>query len=738
MCLLLELDIYGDLFGLMNKTKLIILISVLGLIGLFFGLGLNQYLSFEYLQSVRGDLNVLINDKPIFISFIFFISYVLITALSLPGAAIMTLVAGAMFGLIWGTILVSFASTIGATLAFLVSRFLFRDAIQKRFYKQMQVINTGIKREGAFYLFTLRLIPAFPFFIINLVMGITSLPVRTFYWVSQVGMLAGTIVYVNAGTQLAQLESLKGILSPALLFSFVLLGLFPLIAKKTIGAYKSFRALKQYKKPASFDRNLVVIGAGSAGLVASYIAATVKSKVTLIEKHKMGGDCLNTGCVPSKALIRSAKLMTDIDKANELGFSRAEVDFKFSDIMERVQRVIKQIEPHDSIDRYTKLGVECIQGEAKITSPYSVEVNGKTITTRSILIATGARPFVPPIAGLEQVNYLTSDTIWNIRELPGRLLVLGGGPIGCEMTQAFARFGSEVTLVEGLPRIIPREDEDVSLFLSSQFKSEGITVCTNHTAKAIKVDNNNKWLVCDNNGKDVELPFDEILIAIGRKANTSGFGLEELGIRLRGNGTIETNEYLQTSIPTIYASGDVTGPYQFTHTAAHQSWYASVNALFGFIKKFKVDYSVIPWTTFTEPEIARVGLNEQEAKEKNIDYETTLFDLSELDRAITEEAAYGFVKVLTIPGKDHILGVTIVGEHAGELIAEYVLAMKHGLGLNKILGTIHVYPTMAEANKYAAGIWKQNNKPAGLLQFSKTLHKWRRGSDYSVKEVTDI
>jgi len=657
----------------------------------------------------------------------------------LPGAAIMTLVAGAMFGLIWGTVLVSFASTIGATFAFLMSRFLFQDTIQKRFYKQMQAINAGVEREGAFYLFTLRLIPVFPFFVINLVMGVTSLSVKTFFWVSQVGMLAGTIVYVNAGTRLAQLDSLQGILSPAILFSFVLLGVFPLIAKKTIGVIKRYRSLNQYKKPASFDRNLVVIGAGSAGLVASYIAATVKSKVTLIEKHKMGGDCLNTGCVPSKALIRSAKLMNDINNANALGFSRAEVDFKFSDIMGRVQRVIKQIEPHDSIERYTQLGVECIQGAARITSPYTVEVDGRTITTRSILIATGARPFVPPIEGLDQVDYLTSDTIWSIRELPGRLLVLGGGPIGCEMAQAFARFGSEVTQVESSPRLIPREDKDVSLFLSSQFKSEGITVCINYTAKAIKVDGNEKWLVCENDGVDVYLPFDAILIAIGRKANTSGFGLEELGIQLRPNGTIETNEFLQTSIPTIYASGDVTGPYQFTHTAAHQSWYASVNALFGFIKKFKVDYSVIPWTTFTEPEIARVGLNEQDAKEKNIDYEITRFDLSELDRAITEEAAHGFIKVLTVPGKDRILGVTIVGEHAGELIAEYVLAMKHGLGLNKILGTIHVYPTMAEANKYAAGVWKQNHKPVGLLQFSKMLHKWRRGrSGYPVEQVADV
>lgn len=407
--------------------------------------------------------------------------------------------------------------------------------------------------------------------------------------------------------------------------------------------------------------------------------------------------------------------------------------------MDRVQRVIKHVEPHDSVERYTALGVECLLGKAKITSPYTVEVEGETITTRSIIIASGARPFVPSIEGLEKIQYLTSDTVWRLRVLPQRLLILGGGPIGCEMAQTFARFGSEVTQVEGTSRILPREDDDVSIHLANHFKFLGISVCTGHTAKAIKIQNEKKWLVCDRNGDDVDLAFDEILIAIGRKANTSGLGLEELGIKLRENGTIETNKFLQTNIPTIYASGDVTGPYQFTHTAAHQSWYASVNALFGFIKKFKVDYSVIPWTTFTDPEISRVGLNVREAEEKNIDFEITFFELSDLDRAITEEAAHGFIKVLTVPKKDHILGVTIVGEHAGELIAEFVLAMKHNIGLNKILGTIHVYPTMAEANKYVAGAWKQNHKPERLLRFSKKLHDWRLNTNnYVIHETMDI
>ena len=711
----------------MKKTKVTLAAIILAVVSAFFVFDFHQYLTFDYLLQQKAVLDVWVSQEPVFTSLLFFSGYILVAALSLPGAAIMTLAAGALFGLLWGTILVSFASTIGATLAFLLSRFLFHDYIQKQFHRQMQSVNEGVRREGAFYLFTLRLIPIFPFFVINLVMGLTRIRAWTFFWVSQLGMLAGTIVYVNAGTQLARLESVQGILSLPLVLSFVLLGLFPLLAKRIIEAVKRYKAMRKYKKPACFDRNLVVIGGGSAGLVAAYIAAAVKAKVTLIEKHKMGGDCLNTGCVPSKALIRSARFAADVKRATKFGFTRADYDFDFAGIMSRVQKIIKRIEPHDSVERYTKLGVECIQGEARITSPYTVEVNGRTITTRAMIIATGARPFVPPIEGLEQINYLTSDSIWHLKELPKRLVVLGGGPIGCEMAQAFSRLGSAVTLVEMGERIMPREDEDVSVNTTAQFKNEGTSVRPGHTAKAVIIEEGEKWLVCDHYGKDEKIAFDEILIAIGRKANTAGLGLEELGIRLRNNGTIETNEYLQTAIPTIYASGDVTGPYQFTHTAAHQSWYAAVNALFGFVKKFRVDYSVIPWTTFVDPEVARVGLNVQEANEKGIEYEVTMFGFPELDRAITDEADHGFIKVLTVPGKDRILGVTIVGEHAGDLISEFVLAMKQGIGLNKILGTIHVYPTMAEVNKYVAGKWRREHAPERILQWASRLHDVRRG-----------
>ncbi|MEE4358608.1 MAG: FAD-dependent oxidoreductase [Desulfococcaceae bacterium] len=710
-----------------NISKIIVLLLIALFAILFFAMDLGQYFTLEQLKSRHRAFTDYYQTHSAFTIAVYMGIYIIVTALSLPGAAIMTLAGGALFGLWTGLIIVSFASTIGATLAFLASRFLLRDYVQKRFGENLRPINEGIQREGAFYLFTLRLIPIFPFFVINLLMGLTPIRTGIYYLVSQIGMLPGTFVYVNAGTQLAQIESLKGILSPGLLFSFALLGIFPLIANKTVSWIKARKVLAKYPKPATFDYNLVVIGAGAAGLVTSYIAAAVKARVALIEKHKMGGDCLNTGCVPSKALIRSAKILSYVRRAGEFGFQEGRMDFDFAQVMERVQEIIRKIEPHDSIERYRGLGVECIQGEARIRSPYTVEVNGRTLTTRSIVIATGARPFIPPIPGLDKINYLTSDNVWNLRTLPRRLIVLGGGPIGCEMTQAFARLGSEVSQVEMFPRIMGREDPEISHMMKKQFEKEGIRVLTEHRAKELRAEGGEKILICDYKGEEVRIPFDEILVAVGRAANSKGFGLEELGVEIRPNGTVTANELLQSSFPNIFCAGDVAGPYQFTHTAAHQAWYASVNALFGSFKTFKADYSVIPWATYTDPEVARVGLNESEAREKGIDYEVSLYGIDDLDRAVCDSEDHGLVKVLTRPGRDAILGVTIAGSHAGDIISEYVLAMRNKIGLNKILGTIHIYPTLAEANKYAAGVWKKAHAPENLLKWVEKFHTWRRG-----------
>ena len=715
----------------MNSSRLALLVFIAALIAAFFVFDLQSYLTLEGLRAQQESIGTYRSNHPVMAVATYAVIYIAVTGLSLPGAAILTLAGGAIFGLLWGILIVSFASSIGATLAFLAARFLFRDTVKARFGERLQAIDVGMAKEGALYLFTLRLVPLFPFFVINLVMGLTNLKTQTFYWVSQVGMLAGTIVYVNAGTQLGQLESLSGILSPGLIGSFALLGIFPLIANKIVEAIQAKKVYAQWPRPTHFDTNIVVIGAGSGGLVTSYIAAAVKAKVTLIEKHKMGGDCLNTGCVPSKALIRSAKLLAHIRRAADFGIKKADAEFDFSDVMDRVQTIIKIVELHDSVQRYSDLGVEVIEGDAKILSPWEVQVTtaGETriITTRSIVIAAGSRPFVPPIPGVEEVGYLTSDDIWALREQPKRLVVLGGGPIGCELAQSFARFGSKVTQVEMLPRLLIREDIDVSEIVMTTFHQEGIDVLVEHTAKQFIIENGEKILLAEHQGQEVRIPFDQVLLAIGRVANTQGYGLEELGVELSPKHTIAINDFQQTNYPNIFACGDVSGPFQFTHTAAHQAWFAAVNALFGDFKKFRIDYSVIPWATFIDPEVARVGLNEQEATGQGIAYEVSTYHLADLDRAIADGVAHGFVKVLTQPGKDRILGVTIVGEHAGELLAEFVLAMKHNIGLNKLLGTIHIYPTMAEANKYVAGVWKRNHAPEVLLRLVGRFHAWRRG-----------
>lgn len=692
----------------------------------FFAFDLGQYFSLEFIKQNQDSFNQYYSDNPTKTVAIYFAIYVLVTALSLPGAAIMTLAGGALFGLTTGVLIISFASTIGATLAFLFSRFLLRDLIQQRFNRQLESINRGIENEGAFYLFTLRLVPIFPFFVINLGMGLTPIKTWTFYWVSQLGMFAGTIVYVNAGTQLGKLEDLSGILSPALLLSFTLLGLFPLIGKKIVDLIQTRKVYTGIQKPDQFDTNLVAIGAGSAGLVTSYIAAAVKAKVSLIEKHKMGGDCLNTGCVPSKALIRTARFVAENKRSSDYGIAASNVEFKFADVMERVSKVIQEVEPHDSIERYTGLGVDCVEGAATIRSPYEVEVNGEVIRTRNIVIATGARPRIPDIKNIESMQPLTSDNLWEIREQPKRLLVLGGGPIGCELSQSFARLGSEVTIVLRGERILPKEDPEVSELVTERFLQEGVNILSHHHMQEFIEENGEKFLICEHQGTQTRIGFDQLLVATGRQANVTGFGLENLNINLSRDGTLEVNEYLQTKYPNVYACGDVAGPYQFTHAAAHQAWYAAVNALFGKFKKFKVDYSVIPAATFTDPEVASVGLNETAAKEQNIAYEVTRFDLAELDRAIADSDNHGLVKVLTVPGKDKILGATIVGPHSGELITEFVTAMKNNLGLNKILGTIHIYPTLSEANKYAAGEWKRAHAPASVLKWVEKFHRWQR------------
>ena len=711
--------------------KLAILAALAALVIAYFALGLGQYLSIAGIKDVAAWVADIQRDNAIAVIAGFFVAYVLVTGASLPGAAIMTLPAGALFGVVWGTVIVSFASTLGATIAFLSSRYVLRDSVESRFGERLKAINAGLERDGPFYLFSLRMIPYIPFFAVNLVMGLTRIRTFTFMWVSQIGMLLGTVVYVNFGTQLADISDPRDLLSPLLLISFLLLALVPWIAKGIIGALKARKVYAGFKRPQKFDRNLVVIGAGSAGLVSALIGATVKAKVTLVEAHEMGGDCLNTGCVPSKALIKSAKVAQQMRHADQYGLAAHEPEVPFKAVIARVMAAIKTIEPHDSVERYTGLGVDVIKGYAKIIDPWTVEIarhDGGTqrLTTRSIIIASGAEPVVPPIPGIDTSGYLTSETMWNafaqMDAAPARVAVLGGGPIGCELSQALARLGSKVTQVEMADALLGREDADVSALAREVLEADGVQVLTGH--KAVRIED--RTLIAEASGAEVHVPFDALIVAIGRKARLTGFGLEDIGVDVAK--TVVTDEFLATKFPNIFAAGDVAGPYQFTHTASHQAWYASVNALFGTFRKFKADYRVIPAVTFLDPEVARVGINEREAAEAGIAVEVTRYELDDLDRAIAESETRGFVKVLTpAGGKDTVLGATIVGAHAGELLAEYVLAMKHGLGLNKILGTIHAYPTLVEANKFAAGNWKKAHKPEGLLRWVERYHDWRRG-----------
>ncbi len=707
-------------------TIILLLLLIISIVYLKQTTSLGSYFTLAYLKNQHASFLEYYQAHKVIFIISYILVYIIITAASLPGAALLTIIGGSIFGLFIGTIMVSFASSIGATCAFLIARWLLRDYFQEKFANKLSAINKGIEKEGAFYLFALRLVPIFPFFLINITMGLTPIKTTTFYLVSQIGMLPGTIAFVNAGKELAKIHSLNSILSPSLLISFAILGVLPLLSKYTISFIRSKKSLSKFPRPKKFDYNLVVIGAGSGGLVASYIAATLKAKVALIEKNKMGGDCLNTGCVPSKSLIRIAKILSDAKRAKEFGLNKLTAEFDFGSIMEQVQNRIASIAPHDSIERYTQLGVNCFQGKAKILSPYLVKINDKTITTKAIVIATGGTPTIPNIPGINYVNPLTSDTIWVIREQPKHLLIIGGGPIGCELSQCFARLGSKVTIIQHDDKLLKREDDDVSYFLLKTLQSEGINVLLNSKPKRFFIDDGKKILEFSQDSLEKTVEFDTLLVATSRHPNLQGLGLEDIGIEF-SNDKITPNATLQTNIPSIYICGDAAGSYQFTHFAAHQAWYASVNALLPSFLQFKADYRIIPWCTFTDPEVAHVGLTEQEAQKQNIAYEVTKFQIADLDRAITDVENHGFIKVLTVPSKDRILGVTIIGYHASDVIIEYIQAMKYNIGLDKILKTIHIYPTFSESNKYVAGAWKKKHAPLSLLKFLEKFHKFRRG-----------
>jgi len=711
------------------KIKMFKLLFLLVFISIFwwvFDYSLS-YLSFDAIQAQKADWESRYQQSPAVFAVYFFVAYVLLTGLSIPGAALMGLLSGWIFGLWYGVLLVSFASTVGATLAFLSARFILRDWIQKKYSRVLQKINSGLEHQGKTYLLSLRLIPLFPFFLVNLLMGLTRMPVFAYMWVSQLGMLPGSLLFVNAGTQLAQIERLEDVFSIALWLSFLVLGLLPLISKNFLQRFQQYQQLRGFAKPTAFDRNLVVIGAGAGGLVSAYIAAMLKAKVSLIEQHKMGGDCLNTGCVPSKALIQAAKLNYQMQHADQYGLrcSTAEVDFPR--IMQRVHHTIAAIAPNDSITRYQRLGVDVISGKARILSPYCVEVNGQRISTRQIIIASGAKPAIPQLPGLQNTDYITSDTLWELTQLPQRLLILGAGAIGCEMAQAFARLGSRVVLISRAAHILPGMDQEAVQRLQQQFNQEQISIHLN--TRIIRIENGSEgsYALCEAPGQaTLSLVFDKLLLAVGRQTVLDDLCTETMKLELSSSGFIHANAFLQTNYPNIYVAGDVSGLSRLTHSAASQAWIATVNALFGRFKRFRFDPALIPQCVFTDPEMAMVGLTQQMADQQNIPYEVTCFELNELDRIKINGHPKGIIKVLTVPGNDKILGVTIAGEQAGELIHEYVLAMHAGWGLSKLLKVSRAYPTLMEANKYLAAKWKQQHTPDWIFSLLKRFQDWQR------------
>lgn len=707
----------------MKGTKIVLVGVLVAVVIAWFALDLGQYLSLEQFNAHKEQLFAGQKADPKLYALVYFAIYVISATFALPVAAILTLAGGAIFGLWVGFLLVSFASTIGATLAFLLARTLLKDWVQRRYGTALATINRGIEKDGLYYLFTLRMVPVFPFVAINLLSGLTPMRALPFALVSQFGMMPGTIVYVFAGTQLVTLDSPQDLLSPGLLAAFAALGLLPLVARKFIAWLSRRRALRGWNRPKKFDDNLIVIGAGSGGLVSALTASIARANVSLIEKGPMGGDCLNTGCVPSKTLIQSAKIAHKMRNSSKYGIKSVNVEVDFPAVMARVQAAIRQIQPKDSIERYSSMGVRCITGTARLIDPWTVQVGEQKYTARSIILATGGYPFVPPIPGIEQAQPLTSDTVWEVREQPARLLVIGGGPIGCELAQCFARLGSKVTLLQSHDRLLPREDPDVSACIRQRFEAENVRVLTGHLAERFVDAHTLRAKIGE---QSIDIAFDRVLVAVGRRAHTQDMGLEALGIETTPMGTVAVNEKLQTNMDHIYACGDVAGPYQFTHMASYQAGFAALNALFGTFYTFRVNYRVVPWTTYTDPEIARVGINETEAKTNGIECDTTFYDLDDSDRAIADGDTTGFIKIFTPPGSDKILGVTIVGSQAGELLPEFVLAMTSGLGLKKIIDSIHVYPTLSEANKLAASVWRKANAPEAILGKLSHFHAWRR------------
>lgn len=480
--------------------------------------------------------------------------------------------------------------------------------------------------------------------------------------------------------------------------------------------------------------NIVVIGAGTAGLITAVIAASLGAKVALIERHLMGGDCLNVGCVPSKGVIRAARAWADVRQASEFGLHiPAGVTYDFGAAMARMRKLRARISHNDSAHRYTKLGVDVFIGSGRFTGSGTIHVEGpagnRTLSFARAAICTGARAAAPPIPGLDEAGYLTNETIFSLTELPDRLAVIGAGPIGCEMAQSFARFGSRVQLFERMSHILPREDADAAEIVQAQMKKDGVEFLFNSTVTGVERRGAEKVIHYDLQGRTNELVVDDILVGIGRAPNVDGLGLELVGVEYDQRTGVKVNAGLQTTNPVIYAAGDICFPLKFTHTADAMAQIVIQNALFPHpfgLGRASTDLLIIPWATFTEPEIAHVGLYEKDATDKGIEVETYTFALDEVDRAILDGEDDGFARIHIQKGTDKIVGATIVAAHAGEMINEFSVLMKAGLGAKIIAGTIHPYPTQAEVNKKVVNLWRKAHFTPRTKNLLMKLFAWMR------------
>lgn len=715
----------------MKASRLIILALLIAAVACFFIFDLGEYLTLESIKSHSGALHGQVQAHPWWARGTFFAVYVALTALSFPGTVVLTLLAGALFGLLEGTLLVSFASNVGAVMAMLISRFMLRDWIQKRFGTQIAAINKGLAREGTFYLVSLRLIPLVPFVLLNPALGLTRVGMWTFWWTTQLGMLPGNAIYVNAGQQLVQLQSLSGILSPSMISTLVLLAVFPLLATRLLTLYKARQAYRGWRRPKRFERNLVVIGGGTGGLATARIAASLKAQVSLFERQRLGGVAVHEGSVPARALSRSANLAHALHHGQPQGVRQQVEDADFAEVVGRVRRLADEAMGCPSAEHYTRLGVEVVMAEARLSSPWTVEVEGRTLASRAIVIATGSRPWVPPIPGLDAVEPLTCDTLWSLRERPERLLVLGNGAGACEFAQAFQRLGCQVTLASEREVLLEQEDAEAAQAVTAALNADGVELRLGLSPLRVEVVEGERRLICGARDEgELALPFDRVLLALGQSADVEGLGLDALGLRCGDDGSLDVDEYLATRYPNIYAVGSVAGPYGAPHVAEHQAWYAAVNALFGGFRRFTVSERVIPHAVFTAPEIASVGLTEAEARALGVEFDVIRLNLSSLAGAVAEGAGEGFVKVLTEQGEDRILGVTIVGEQASETLAGFVVAMKHKLGLNKLAETVQLGATLGEASRVVAEAWRQQRRPTRAIGWAERFNRWRLGGEH--------